>query len=103
VIADPIRLNILRTLSETSEATAAELAIRGAASSQTLRRHLEVLVTLGVIREHPPRAVGDRPGRPATRFSLPREIRDSVRSLFGTPQQAGRAAIRAGAPASNAL
>ena len=41
VIADPIRLSILRSLSQVSEATTSDLAIRGQASSQTLRRHLE--------------------------------------------------------------
>lgn len=85
VIADPIRLGILRSLSQVTEATTSDLAAWGPASSQTLRRHLEVLVSLGVIDEHPARSDGETPGRPATRFSLPIEVQESVRAIFGTP------------------
>jgi len=86
VVADPIRLNILRALSEVAEATASDLATWSQASSQTLRRHLEALVSLGVIREHPARSDGETPGRPAARFSLSSEISDSVRSVFETQE-----------------
>jgi DNA-binding transcriptional ArsR family regulator len=85
VIADPIRLGILRSLSQVPEATAADLASWGQASSQTLRRHLDALVALGVIDEHPPRSDGETPGRPAARFSLPEEMRESVRSILDPP------------------
>ena len=85
VIADPIRLGILRSLSQVREATIADLADWGQASSQTLRRHLEALVTLGVIDEHPARSDGETPGRPAARFSLPHEVSRSVRSIFEPP------------------
>jgi predicted ArsR family transcriptional regulator len=103
VIADPIRLGILRSLSQVGEATTSDLATWGTASSQTLRRHLEVLVTLGVIREHPAQSDGETPGRPATRFSLPIEVQESVRDVFGVPTvRAGRAAqaIRASSSAA---
>jgi DNA-binding transcriptional ArsR family regulator len=83
VIVDPIRLGILRSLSQVSEATASDLATWGQASSQTLRRHLEALVSLGVICEHPARSDGETPGRPAAHFSLPADVRESVRSVFG--------------------
>ena len=86
VVADPIRLNILRALSEVAEATASDLATWSQASSQTLRRHLEALVSLGVIREHAARSDGETPGRPAARFSLSSEISESVRSVFGTQE-----------------
>jgi DNA-binding transcriptional ArsR family regulator len=82
VVADPIRLGILRSLTEVPQATTSDLAERGQASSQTLRRHLEALVSLGVIEEHPPASDGETPGRPAARFSLPGEIRESVRAVF---------------------
>jgi predicted ArsR family transcriptional regulator len=82
-VADPVRLGILRSLSEVPEATASDLASWGQASSQTLRRHLDALVALGVIDEHPAVSDGETPGRPAARFSLPREVRESVRSVFG--------------------
>jgi DNA-binding transcriptional ArsR family regulator len=82
-IADPVRLGILRSLSEVSEATASDLATWGQASSQTLRRHLDALVALGVIDEHPAESDGETPGRPAARFSLPQTVRDSVRAVIG--------------------
>lgn len=82
MIADPIRLGILRSLSEVEEATTSDLAAWGQASSQTLRRHLEALVALGVIREHPARSDGETPGRPAARFSLARDVRESVQAVF---------------------
>lgn len=103
VIADPIRLGILRSLSQVAEATTSDLAAWGPASSQTLRRHLEVLVSLGVIEEHPARSDGETPGRPATRFSLPIEVQESVRSIFGVPTvRAGRAAQPVGVASSAA-
>lgn len=96
VIADPIRLGILRSLSQVAEATTSDLATWGAASSQTLRRHLEVLVSLEVIREHPAQSDGETPGRPAARFSLPLEVQESVRAIFGTPTiRAGRTSAQA--------
>lgn len=85
VVADPVRLGILRTLSQVGEATPSDLATRAQASSRTLRRHLEALVSLGVIEEHPARSDGETPGRPAARFSLPAEIGRSVRSFFAPP------------------
>jgi DNA-binding transcriptional ArsR family regulator len=85
VIADPVRLGILRSLSHVADATASDLAVWGQASNQTLRRHLEALVCLGVIREHPARSDGETPGRPAARYSLPRAVRDSVRAILDPP------------------
>jgi DNA-binding transcriptional ArsR family regulator len=102
VIVDPIRLGILRSLSQVPEATASDLATWGQASSQTLRRHLEALVSLGVIREHPARSDGETPGRPAAHFSLPAEIRESVRSVFGTTEF-GTSGLGAGSPKSTQM
>lgn len=82
VVADPVRLGILRSLSRVNDATMATLAVDGA-SSQTLRRHLRDLVLLGVVKEHPAESDGETPGRPAARYSLPRETRQSVISLLG--------------------
>ncbi len=82
-VADPVRLGILRSLSAVPEATASDLATWGQASSQTLRRHLDALVALGVIEEHPAKSDGETPGRPAARFSLPSSVRESVRSVVG--------------------
>jgi DNA-binding transcriptional ArsR family regulator len=80
VVADPVRLQILRTLSRVAEATASELAADSPASHQTLRRHLEALEAFGVIRIHPGVSDGERSGRPAARFSLDPDLRASVRA-----------------------
>jgi predicted ArsR family transcriptional regulator len=82
VIADPVRLQILRSLSQVTEATTSDLAIRSQASYQTLRRHLEALEALGVIQARPGESDGETPGRPAVRFRLAADIRESVRSVF---------------------
>jgi predicted ArsR family transcriptional regulator len=79
-IAEPTRLYILRSLVGVGEATAADLA-NGPASTQTLRRHLEALVSTGLIDERPGKSDGETPGRPAARFSLVPEIRESVASV----------------------
>ena len=86
VIADPVRLGILRSLSQVTEATTTDLASWGQASSQTLRRHLDALVSVGVIVEHPAESDGETPGRPAARFSLSAEMRESVRSVLHPPE-----------------
>jgi DNA-binding transcriptional ArsR family regulator len=85
LIADPIRLGILRSLAQVDEATTSDLAVRSQASSQTLRRHLDALVSVGVICEHPAKSDGETPGRPAARFSLSGDVRESVRAVFGPP------------------
>jgi predicted ArsR family transcriptional regulator len=83
VVAEPVRLQILRSLCEVPEATASELAERSPASYQTLRRHLQALETSGVIRTRPGVSDGETCGRPAARFSLTPGVRESVRSAFG--------------------
>jgi predicted ArsR family transcriptional regulator len=82
VIADPVRLEILRSLSQVSDATTTELAVRSPASYQTLRRHLDALKAVGVIQAQPGVSDGETGGRPATRFSLMPEIRESVCLAF---------------------
>jgi predicted ArsR family transcriptional regulator len=82
-IADATRLHILRSLSEVAEATAAELA-QAPASAQTLRRHLEALVSLRLVVERQGQSDGETPGRPAARFSLHPEIRASVATAFAS-------------------
>ena len=82
VVADPIRLQIVRSLYEAGEATAADLVRTVLASNQTLRRHLEALVAYDVIVERPGESDGETPGRPAARFSLREDVRESVRCVF---------------------
>jgi predicted ArsR family transcriptional regulator len=78
VIADPVRLQILRKLSRVEDATTSELAGDSPASYQTLRRHLEALEASGVISARAGVSDGES-GRPATRFSLDPQLRESVR------------------------
>ena len=87
VVADPVRLEILGTLSGVRDASVAELLAAGSTSGQTLRRHLDDLVAVGVIEETPGESDGTTPGRPAARFSLRPELRDSVHSVFSVLQR----------------
>jgi predicted ArsR family transcriptional regulator len=82
-VVDPIRLEILRVLASRNDATVPVLALRSGATPRTLRRHLEALVTLGVVQERPGNADGLTPGRPPSRFSLRPELRPSVAGAFG--------------------
>ena len=85
-VADPVRLQILRLLSEVAEASASELAIRSPASYQTLRRHLEALEASGVIEVRAGVSSGRAGGRPAARFRLAPEVRESICATFaGSP------------------
>jgi predicted ArsR family transcriptional regulator len=86
MVADPVRLHIVHALSEIEEATAADLVGSVQASGQTLRRHLESLVAVGMIEERPGESDGETPGRPAARFSLRDEVRESVRRVFRVAQ-----------------
>lgn len=70
-IADPVRLHIY-TLVDRGEATVAQLtASMDGASTQTVRRHLDALVTSGVIQRQASHGRGTA-GRPADRYSLTR-------------------------------
>jgi predicted ArsR family transcriptional regulator len=77
-IADPVRLGLVRCLAEKGETTAAELSGRCQASGTTIRRHLEALVSSGLVTEAPGASDGATPGRPAARFSLRPEARESL-------------------------
>lgn len=82
-VADPVRLLILRTLYGVEDATAPELAARSQASYQTLRRHLEVLEASGIIQTRPGESDGETSGRPATRYSLAPDVRESMGAMLG--------------------
>lgn len=82
-IADPVRLQILRTLARVGDASTSELADHGPASYQTLRRHLEALEAGSVIESQPGVSDGCSAGRPAVRFRLSPAVRESVSSALG--------------------
>ena len=81
-VADPVRLAILRHLSEVDEATISDLARSVETSAPTLRRHLEALVAAGHAKERAGESDGETPGRPAARFFLSRAVRESVRAVL---------------------
>ncbi|HVQ59614.1 MAG TPA: helix-turn-helix domain-containing protein [Solirubrobacterales bacterium] len=81
-IADPVRLGLVRCLAEGREATAAELSGRCQASGSTIRRHLEALVSSGIVAEVAGASDGVTPGRPAAPFSLRPEARESLVRLW---------------------
>jgi predicted ArsR family transcriptional regulator len=83
VIADPVRLQIIRMLASVADASASELANRGPASYQTLRRHLEALEAASVIESTPGVSDGRSSGRPAVRFRLAPAVRKSVSAALG--------------------
>lgn len=78
-----MRLQILRSLSQVDDATVSELASHNPASYQTLRRHLDALEALGVIETRAGVSDGETSGRPAARFSLAPEMRESLGSALG--------------------
>jgi predicted ArsR family transcriptional regulator len=82
-IADPVRLGLVRCLAESGGTTAAELSSQCQASGPTIRRHLEALVISGIVVEAAGSSDGVTPGRPAARFSLRPEARESLTRLFG--------------------
>lgn len=79
-VADPVRLEVLRRLTEVGQATATELGRDCPASSPTLRRHLEAMVAAGLVQERPGESDG---GRPPAIFSLAPRVRQSVQVTLG--------------------
>jgi predicted ArsR family transcriptional regulator len=82
ILTDSVRLAILRGFCELGTATAAELCERCHSSDPTVRRHLEALEALGLVREVPGERDGVTPGRPARRFTLDADAARRVCALF---------------------
>lgn len=82
VLTDPVRLSILHTLCALQAATTLQLSRRCHSSDPTIRRHLEALEAIGLVREHPGKRDGLTPGRPASRYTLDARAADRVRALF---------------------
>jgi len=70
VLVDPVRLSILRSLCELQTATMADLRQRCHTSDSTIRRHLDSLESLELVREYRGKRDGLTPGRPARRYTL---------------------------------
>jgi DNA-binding transcriptional ArsR family regulator len=82
ILTDPVRLALLQALSECGSATTAQLCQRCHTSDPTMRRHLEALEALGLVREHPAERDGLTPGRPAKRYILDADVGTKVCALF---------------------
>lgn len=83
-IADPLRLALVLCLARLGQATAPRLGELCDASLPTVRRHLETLVTIGIVTQAPGISDGATSGRPASRFSLRREVRERAQRLMET-------------------
>ena len=83
VLSDPVRLNLLRCLSEAQgPMTSGELAPEAHTSERTVRRHLDALVELGLAEERGGQSDGETPGRPAASFTLSSAVRQATLALF---------------------
>lgn len=82
VLTDPVRLGLLRTLTLFGPVTVTTLAADTHTADPTVRRHLDALVTLGVVTAHQGQSDGLTRGRPATRYSLDPEARENAVVLF---------------------
>jgi predicted ArsR family transcriptional regulator len=80
VLTDPVRLDVLLALSSLRAGSAAEVARMCHASERTVKRHLDVLVTLGLAKEGTPRG-DERYGRPPRRFVLDAAVRERTDAL----------------------
>lgn len=79
---DPVRISVLGGLCHLGTATTAELCRECHTSDATVRRHLEALEALGLIREQPAEGDGVSPGRPARGFTIDPEAAARLRTLF---------------------
>lgn len=82
ILTDPARLSVLRGLCRLEVATIAQLREACHTSAPTVRRHLEALAALGLVREEPAERDGVTPGRPAKRFVLAADAADRLSVLF---------------------
>jgi DNA-binding transcriptional ArsR family regulator len=82
VLSDPVRLSVLHALCDLQTATTLELCRRCHSSDSTVRRHLDALEAIGLVREHPGERDGLTLGRPARRYTLDAVAGDKVRTLF---------------------
>jgi predicted ArsR family transcriptional regulator len=87
VLTDPVRLAVLMTLSTMGNGSAAEIAQRCHASERTVKRHLDALVALGIVRESRGESGSDRRGRPPARFILDATVRDRALEVFALLRQ----------------
>jgi predicted transcriptional regulator len=83
VLTDPVRLTILGALSQSPLLTSSELSRRVHVGDRAVRRHLEVMSSLGLVHEHRGERDGLTPGRPASRYALDPSVEGTLQALFG--------------------
>lgn len=82
VLTDPVRLSVLSGLCRLGTATITDLHELCHTSDPTIRRHLEALEALGLVREQPAERDGVSPGRPARSFTIDPEATVRISTLF---------------------
>ncbi len=82
ILTDPVRLALLRALCELGIASAAELRQSTHTSDRSLRRHLEALVALGVVKEQGGLSDGLTRGRPASHYAVDAQVGERAAELF---------------------
>jgi len=82
LLSDPVRLTVLGALCERPQSTAADLSRLTHVSDRAVRRHLELLVSIGIVHEHRGERDGLTQGRPATRFAVDSNAVERVRLLL---------------------
>lgn len=82
ILSDPARLSLLHGLCQLEAATIVELRKMCHTSDPTVRRHLEALVALGLVREEPAERDRITSGRPPKRFVLAADAADRLCALF---------------------
>jgi DNA-binding transcriptional ArsR family regulator len=79
-VANPIRLRIVRFLSDRDSASLDELAEAVSAQRNTVRVHVRALMNAGVVARLPGRPEGGRLGRPPSRYRLERRLLGAARA-----------------------
>jgi predicted ArsR family transcriptional regulator len=102
VLTDPVRLSVLCWLWQLQTATTSQLCQRCHTSDPTVRRHLEALEALGLVREEPAERDGMTPGRPARRFRLEAEAATRLGVLFELLSEPLAPALATGQPPPSA-
>jgi len=82
ILRDPARVWLLRALCELEAPTISELREVCHTSDPTVRRHLEALEALGLVRAEPAERNGVTSSRPPTRFVIAGDAVERLCALF---------------------
>jgi predicted ArsR family transcriptional regulator len=82
ILSDPVRLDIVTALCVLRTVTLADLGARCHTSDAAIRRHLDALEALGLVRAQAAQRDGMTPGRPPRRFVLAADATTQIRALL---------------------